>query len=458
MIHRNVPGIGPYVLPAFMLAAIPAILAAIAYAILGSAMPRAGGSYIYASRGLHPYLGFIASFAQWFGLSIAIGVIAYVIVPFIRDIFVALEMETISQWLETGWIRVMIALSLLWFFILVNLRGLNFYQRILIPMMVVMFGLGVLVIFIGFNNNHQLFYEQTGVIESTNIIQATVPFNLTTFLSASAILISSFIGFDSIAQAGGEVKNPTKLIPRALLITLLAVGSFYFFFTAAVYHTVPWQYVAQESIDKDLTAPGLLNGMASPMWIILIIMGAAIALINDLPAMLLSVSRLIFAWANDGIFPKILKQIHPQSHIPQHALIASGAMASLGILGSHFAGDFFLGVDIMVTSMLVNFILMCTTVLYLPKKNKQIAEQVQVFRKRSIQVILCALGVVLLTIYLVIHIRKDLTTTLSEWYFHSTPIWVIVMCIGSAIYFWNIRKLKNSNTDVKTIFSSLPSD
>ena len=42
-------------------------------------------------------------------------------------------------------------------------------------------------------------------------------------------------------------------------------------------------------------------------------------------------------------------------------------MASIGILGSHFAGDFFLGIDIMVTSMLVNFLLMCVTVLSLPE-------------------------------------------------------------------------------------------
>ena len=54
MIQRNVPGIGPYVLPAFAFAAVPALLAAFAYSILASAMPRAGGSYIYASRGLNP--------------------------------------------------------------------------------------------------------------------------------------------------------------------------------------------------------------------------------------------------------------------------------------------------------------------------------------------------------------------------------------------------------------------
>ena len=44
MIQRHVPGIGPYVLPAFLVAAVPAILAAFAYSMLASAMPRAGGT------------------------------------------------------------------------------------------------------------------------------------------------------------------------------------------------------------------------------------------------------------------------------------------------------------------------------------------------------------------------------------------------------------------------------
>ena len=75
MIQRNVPGIGPYVLLAFAFGAVPAVLAGFALAMLASAMPRAGGSYVYASRGLSPYLGFVASFSQWFALSVAIGVV-----------------------------------------------------------------------------------------------------------------------------------------------------------------------------------------------------------------------------------------------------------------------------------------------------------------------------------------------------------------------------------------------
>src|SRR4030095_4955730 len=117
MIQRNVAGIGPYVLEAFAFAALPAVLAAIAYAILASAilpraMPRAGGSYVYVSRGLGPYPGFVASFSQWFALSVAIGVVSYVFVPFVRDTAVALGWTGAAAMLETGWVRLSISLAL----------------------------------------------------------------------------------------------------------------------------------------------------------------------------------------------------------------------------------------------------------------------------------------------------------------------------------------------------------
>src|SRR5688500_20273875 len=82
MIQRNVPGIGPFVLEAFAFAALPAVLAAMAYAILASAMPCADGSYVYESRGLNTYLGLVASYSQWLSLSYAIGIVSSVFVPY----------------------------------------------------------------------------------------------------------------------------------------------------------------------------------------------------------------------------------------------------------------------------------------------------------------------------------------------------------------------------------------
>ena len=122
MIHRSVPEIGPYVIQAFLFAAIPALLAGLAYAILGSAMPRAGGSYLYASRGLSPYWGFIASFSQWFGLSIVIGVIAYISIPFVRDIANNVGWTELANLLNQSWVRVVLGLSLIWGFVYVNIR------------------------------------------------------------------------------------------------------------------------------------------------------------------------------------------------------------------------------------------------------------------------------------------------------------------------------------------------
>ncbi len=456
MIQRNVPGIGPYVLPAFLFASIPAIFAALAYSILSSAMPRAGGSYLYASRALHPFWGFVASFSQWFGLSIVIGVIAYVVIPFFRDLAFALDWTVVAAWLDQGLVRVVLALVILWSFIGINILGLTFYERTLIPLMVLMFVLGLVVIGGGLSYSQEEFLVALASKEGRSVDLSEVPFNWITFLSASAILFSSYIGFDSIAQAGGEAKNPVRNLPRAIGLAITVVGFFYISFTYAVYHTVPWQFVAEEAQSKDLTAAGLLSLLLPAGIGIAILLGAAIALLNDLPAMILSVSRLVFAWAEDGIFPKNLAAIHPKYQTPVPAILLSGAVSSLGILGSHFAGDFFLGIDIMVTSMLVNFIFMCLSVAWLPKRNPTLAQQITIFPNKTARAIIVGIGIVFLICFLLIHTYKDLTSSVDAWYFHSTWIWLIVIGMASFLFFFRWKKLKEADPSLLEKFSKLP--
>ena len=456
MLQRNVPGIGPYVLPAYLFATIPAILAALAYASLASAMPRAGGSYIYASRSLSPYLGFVASFSQWFGLSVAIGVVSYVLIPFLRDIAAALQLTEIAASLDTGWVRVSLALAFLWLFVAVNLRGVKLYQRTLIPMMFAMFALGAILIVAGFSFSASDFataLEQDGL----TIPQTPAPaWHWGSFLAASAILFSSFIGFDSIAQAGGEARNPGRSLPLAIAISVVSVGCFYLLFTAAVYHAVPWAYIAEQAQTQDLTAPGLLGVLLSPGWTVAIVAGAAIALINDLPAMLLAVSRLMFAWAEDGIFPRGVANLHRRWQTPHIAIVLSGVMASVGILGSHWAGDFFLGIDILVTSMLVNFLLMCLSVLVLPWRNPELAREVKVVSSRAVQVPLFVLAVLWLGTFLAVHVWKDLSAPVEAWYFHSTPVWLGVIALASLIYRREMRRLERGGADLEKLFKTLP--
>ncbi|MBT4519382.1 MAG: APC family permease [Halieaceae bacterium] len=459
MIQRDVPGIGTYVLPAFLFAAIPALLAAFAYAILASAMPRAGGSYIYASRGLNPYLGFIASFSQWFGLSIVIGVIAYIIVPFVRDIALGMEWLALADLLEQGTVRVSLALAMIWGFVFINILGATFYQRTLIPLMVIMFALGAIVVIAGLLYDHADFALALTETEGRSVPPTgSQTLNLPVFLSASALLFASFIGFDSIAQAGGEAKNPTRSLPLAIGLAICIVGCFYILVTYAVYHAVPWTFIAQEAMEKDISAPGMLSYLLPDSLAVAILVGAAIALINDLPAMLLSVSRLMFAWAEDGIFPGYIARIHRRYHTPHIALVASGAIASVGIFGSHFAGDFFLGIDIMVTAMMVNFLLMCVTLISLPRVNPVLAARIAIIKNRSLQLLLGWLGVAFLSSFLVAQIWKDLSGETAAWYFHSTPVWLIVMALGSTVFFYKVRILKRTGINTKTLFTTLPGD
>jgi len=247
-------------------------------------------------------------------------------------------------------------------------------------------------------------------------------------------------------------------LPLAIGIAVTVVGAFYLLFTAAVYHAVPWRYVAAEAMTRDLTAPGLLGYVLPPGLTVLIVAGAAVALTNDLPAMLLAVSRLMFAWAEDGIFPRVVARVHATWHTPHVALVASGVMASVGVLGSHLAGDFFLGVDILVTSMLVNFLVMCLAVLRLPGRNPAIARDVRVVPSRPLQIGVAVLGTALLGGLLVVHVRKDLLASVGAWYLRSTWVWLGVMALASAIYLREVGKLRQVGVDVDAVFAELPAE
>jgi amino acid transporter len=456
MIQRNVPGIGPSVLAAFLLGAVPAVFAGLAYAILASAMPRAGGSYVYASRALSPYLGFIASFSQWFSLCVAIGVVSYVIAPFLRDIALALQWTGAAATLESGAVRLAVALGFLWSATAVNLAGVKAYERLMVPLMFLTFALGAVVIVAGFAHGPADFAAALAARgEAWTPAAEAAPLG-TVLLPAAATLFASFIGFDSIAQAGGEARHPSRDLPLAIFIAVGSVAVFYFLFTAAVYHTVPWQYVADAARTRDLTAPGLLGYVLPPFWTVVIVSSAAVALIKDLPAMLLGVSRLMFAWAEDGIFPAAVAAVHVRWRTPHVAIVASAGMATLGVLGSHYAGDFFLGVDILVTSMLVNFLLMAVSVVTLPGRNPSLAARVSVLPARRVQLPVALAGAAVLATFLAVHTWKDLTGPAAAWYFRSTPVWALVMALGTVVFLRELARLRASGVDVAARFAELP--
>ena len=99
---------------------------------------------------------------------------------------------------------------------------------------------------------------------------------------------------------------------------------------------------------------------------------------------------------------------------------------------------------------------MCLTVLSLPKRNPLLSVEVKVLTARPLQVLFTSLGAVMLSGFLLIHVIKDLPADADAWYFHSPPVWLIVMGLATAIYMRELKKLKKEGVDTKALFSQLP--
>jgi APA family basic amino acid/polyamine antiporter len=108
--------------------------------------------------------------------------------------------------------------------------------------------------------------------------------------------------------------------------------------------------------------------------------------------------------------------------------------------------------------MLVNYLLMCLSVIVLPFTNPEIAKRITVFKSIKLQRVVAGLGVFCLGSFLWVHISKDFSAPVEAWYFHSTPVWLIVMLIASSIFLFYWKRLKRMGVDTKTHFANLPAE
>ncbi len=449
MVQRYQPGIGPWVPVAYVLAAVPAVLAALCYAALVSAMPRAGGSYVSVSRALSPFAGFIASFSQWFGLSMAMGVVAYFLVPVLRDLLSVLGVSAAVA-LDRPALRILVSLLAIWMAWLLNLFGVRLYERSVVVMAAVTIIGPIVMSFAAFMRPAGVFVPTPGEIDFP---QATIR----TFLGTAVVLFSSFIGFDAISQAAGEARRVADLA-RAIVIAIAGVTLYYIFFTWSVYRALPWQVIYRNSLAHDISAPGLMAPLM-PAWLgALILFSVTVAILKVLPAVMLGNSRTLYAFGRDGILPKKLSAIHPRFRTPHHALLLTAIAASLCVLGCNLAGDFFLGVDLLVLSMLVNFILMAAALITFPSVNPELYRRMTFLRGRKVQVALAGTTIALLSGLLLVEVIGDLRSPTS-WYLKSTSSWLVVMG-GACILFWQFwARLRQRGLDPKAvIFGELPSE
>ena len=152
-------------------------------------------------------------------------------------------------------------------------------------------------------------------------------------LQAAGLLFFAFAGYARIATLGEEVRDPARTVPRAIPI---ALGM-----TLIVYAAVAVAVLGVLG-DRLATATAPLADAADaaglPQFVIVVRVGAAIAALGSLLALILGVSRTSLAMARDRHLPHLLAVVHPRFGVPHRAELAVGAIVAIVAATSDLRG------------------------------------------------------------------------------------------------------------------------
>lgn len=173
--------------------------------------------------------------------------------------------------------------------------------------------------------------------------------------AAATIGIYDYLGYYDICYLGDEVKNPGKVIPRSIIISVIAVAAIYIAINLSIIGTVPWR----EFVPADRTKPvsdfvvsifmQKIYGVTIAKLFTYLILWTAL---GSCFALLLGYSRIPFAAARDGYFFKPFAHLNEKGKFPDVSLLVIGAIA---IICSFFALDIVISV-LIITRILVQFI------------------------------------------------------------------------------------------------------
>jgi preprotein translocase subunit SecY len=87
-----------------------------------------------------------------------------------------------------------------------------------------------------------------------------------------------------------------------------------------------------------------------------------------------------------------------------------------------------------------------------------LAQNISVVKNRKLQLVIGWMGSLSLLGFLFIHTYKDLTSDVEAWYFHSTPVWLIVMMLASMVFYYKWRQFRNQGDEALHKFKVLPEE
>jgi APA family basic amino acid/polyamine antiporter len=287
---------GAMVWLAFLLAATLAMLTGMSYAELSSMFPRAGGEFEYARQVFPAAVAFLVG---WFMVGATVVGAAVVSLGFARYLGIFLALDA-----RVG------ALVLLMAVTLVALGGIARSGRLTLMLSLIQVGGLLAVIAIGVPH-----------VGEVNLLTGPGPAGI---ISAAALVFFAFIGFDEVITLAEETREPTRTVPRALLLalglsTLLYVGVA----VSAVSVVGPDVLGASPRPLADVFAHVLGERAGQVVAII-----ALITTTNTTLLCLTAASRVLYGMASAGSLPPLFAHVAPATGAPDAAILVCAACAA----------------------------------------------------------------------------------------------------------------------------------
>jgi basic amino acid/polyamine antiporter, APA family len=315
---------GGSVIIAFIINAIITLFTAMGYAELGSAIPEAGGGYLWVRQGLPRPNAFISGWMAWFAHIVAGSLYA---VGFGSFLFSLLKMTHILGDQPLFGIfpfDKLIAVASIAAFTYINVKGVSKTGKVGTIVTIIQLGSIAALIVGGFWTIH------THPNWKANFVDF-MPNGIGGIVAAMGLTFIAFEGYEIIVQAGEEVKNPKKNIPRAIFTSLAIVVVLYclvaFVSIGAIFpKDVPaWKFIGHNA-DQGITKAAELF---LPYGAFIVITGGIVSSLAALNATTFSSSRVSFAMGRHYNLPHQLSSIHSRYRTPYVAIVISGAIMAV---------------------------------------------------------------------------------------------------------------------------------
>lgn len=321
----------PRVLAAWVIGGVIVLFGAFAYAELGAAFPKAGGPYVYLSRGLGPLFGFLFGWMSSFlERPVAMATLAAGFVRFLGFLFPVFLAPWFTMHVGTYGFTFTTAQPMA-ALVVALVAGINYFRvqmsgaiQILVTALKIS---AIVIIVIG----GAFFHPKTAPQ-----IPATVPpMNLTAIAALLTALVPAmwaYNGFNDLGDLGEEIVHPQKNIPRAIILGFSVVAGLYLAANLAYFHVLSFAAVAaSQHVASDAVQTFL--GPRGAAWLTI---AMAISALGALHVVVLTGARIPYAMARDGVFFRFAGRLHPSFRTPSGSLLFLGVVATLLALTGTF--------------------------------------------------------------------------------------------------------------------------